>query len=185
MPFLRSMCAFCKKLGHSEADCRLKYSAEVSKREAEAGFRKAEAAQRKKLWEAKQAEYMEKKAAWQAKRVHQTARNGQRIGQGHLGAAGLVDLDAKSDCTEATVSTMASVVDAEEVRKIAAQDKDVRRCEKKLRDIANLRQRAADGETLDSLQMAKLAQQGEIEELLEEAWGLAQARAREQLRRQA
>merc|ERR1711976_581408 len=116
------------------------------------------------------AEYMQKKAAWESKR----------------GARAVLDADAKSDCTEATVSTMASEpIDREEVRAIAAQDKDVRRCEKKLRDVLKLKQRAAEGELLDALQVAKLAQEGEVKDLLDEAWGLAQARAREQLRRQA
>merc|ERR1711904_210159 len=129
-------------------------------------------------------EHMEKKAAWEAQRAEKrVVHNGPSHGQQ---AAKLVDFDAKSDSTEATVSTMASQpVNAEEVQKIAAQDKDVRRCEKKLREIAKLGKLVAEGAVLDSLQVAKMAQRAEVEDLLNDAWMLAQARAREQLRRQA
>merc|ERR1719158_1338784 len=80
VPFLRSACPFCKRLGHSEAECRLKRKAEASEREAASALRKAEAEKRKEAWEAKQAEYMEKKAAWQAQRAKKrAARNGQQL----------------------------------------------------------------------------------------------------------
>lgn len=94
----------------------------------------------------------------------------------------------KSEDTDETASTVASVsapVDPELVANLAAEDKEVRRLQKKLRDITKLIERSVKGERLDALQDAKVAGKDELEQQLEDARVLARARARWQLRSQA
>merc|ERR550514_1212681 len=87
-----------------------------------------------------------------------------------------------SNTSEATVSTMASTATftSEEVRFLASKDKEVRKLEKVLREIVKLEQ----NQDLDVLQSAKVARKSEVEEELERVRGLAEARARNELRQQ-
>merc|ERR1711972_1008456 len=80
--------------------------------------------------------------------------------------------DARSDSAATCVSTAASS------SQVPAEERDIRRLEKKLREIGKLEERLAAGEDLDGLQRAKIEQRSEVEIDLESARGLAQARVR-------
>merc|ERR1739848_74432 len=90
--------------------------------------------------------------------------------------------DTKSDVSEATESTIASTAtfSNEEVRCLASKDKEVRKLEKVLREIAKLE----ECQNLDVLQKAKVARKVVVEEELQRVRGLAEARARNELRQQ-
>merc|ERR1712195_66820 len=90
--------------------------------------------------------------------------------------------DTKSDTSEATVSTVASTMafGSEEARCLASKDKEVRKLEKVLHEIAKLEER----QHLDALQKAKVARKPEFQAELERVRGLAEACARNELRRQ-
>merc|ERR1712188_198888 len=92
--------------------------------------------------------------------------------------------DAKSDISLAsTAVTAASTLTCEqelEVCAIVAKDKEVRRLEKLLRDIAKLE----ESTDLDALQQKKVNRKSEIEVALETTRGLLAARARNQVRQQ-
>merc|ERR1712224_536234 len=97
-------------------------------------------------------------------------------------ATGAQEWDAKSNISEATTSTAATVsFSNEEVRCLAAKDKEVRKLEKVLREIAKLE----ECQHLDFLQKAKVARKQEVEMELETARGLAEARIRNELRQRA
>merc|ERR1712118_335613 len=97
-------------------------------------------------------------------------------------ATGAQEWDAKSNISEATTSTAATVsFSNEEVRCLAAKDKEVRKLEKVLREIAKLE----DCQHVDALQKAKVARKPQAQLELATAWGLAEARARNELRQQA
>merc|ERR1712070_717815 len=97
------------------------------------------------------------------------------------------DWDTKSDTSEATVSTAASTACfcSDEVRSLAvaqaAKDKEVLKFVKVLREIAKLEGR----QDLDMLRKAKVARKAELEEELNRVRGLAEARARNDLRQQS
>merc|ERR1711862_1056121 len=130
--------------------------------------REAEAARKKSEYERKKAEYEEQKAA---RAVGSRRRSVKQI-----------DWDAKSDTSQATVSTAVPtmVFNVEEVRHLAAKDKQVLKLSKVLREIAKLQER----QDLDALQKAKVARKSQVEEELETARGLAEARVRNELKQQ-
>merc|ERR1719229_1522293 len=78
--------------------------------------------------------------------------------------------DARSD-SAASLSTAASA-------QVATEEREIRRLEKRLREISKLEERLAAGGNLDALQRAKIEQRHEVEIDLDSARGLAQARAR-------
>merc|ERR1719436_1185834 len=61
-----------------------------------------------------------------------------------------------------------------------AEEKEIQRLEKKLRDIAKLEDRLATGGRLDALQIRKIQQRQEVQVYLDAAKGLAAARLRGQ-----
>merc|ERR1711953_1217769 len=107
---------------------------------------------------------------WEAKRLDRTSARDK-------------DVDAGSTCSSEMVSTAASlapVVDAQEVERVAMLDRQVRKLAKVLREIEALEVRG----NLNALQEAKIARKVEVEIDLEMAKSAARAVAREQLRRQ-
>merc|ERR1711869_101378 len=97
-------------------------------------------------------------------------------------AAAARDWETKSDISEATTSTAATATFSnEEVRCLAAKDKEVRKLEKLLREISKLE----ECQHLDPLQKAKVARKPQVEIELETARGLAEARVRNELRQPA
>lgn len=185
----QTQCSRCHKFGHSNKACPLPFMrthtiAELRQQQH------AEALQRR-------SEYEERQAARDARRatrdlVETETRRQRKMGSERKSPpagrssnakawnAGDQDWDAKSSCS--TVSTAAptvlSDVDVQEVKRLAAMDKEVRKLEKVLRDIERLQTRTG----LDVLQKAKLARKPEVELELESAKGIAEARARNQLR---
>merc|ERR1712187_252177 len=121
-------------------------------------------------WEAKQAE-------WKAKQAEKNSRQTAKAAK-----AAKQDSDVASNATEAstTASLTAAIVDDEEVERMAAMDKEVRKLMKVLREIEKLEGRS----DLDVLQKAKVARREEIELQLGTAEWHAKAVARDQLRRQ-
>merc|ERR1711988_1590073 len=83
-----------------------------------------------------------------------------------------------SNASWETASTMATTFSNEDVRCLASKDKEVRKLEKLLREILKLE----DCPDLDVLQKAKVARKPQVELELETARGLAEARARNELR---
>jgi len=79
-----------------------------------------------------------------------------------------VDTDADSESPAATLSSVAATCETE--------DREARKLQKKLRDIAKLQEREARGERLDSLQLKKIGQKVTIEVAFE--WTLARAAAK-------
>merc|ERR1712166_158439 len=129
---------------------------------------------------------MGEKAKWEAKQANVSARRAVKQAEFAMyrAAKGLAapSWDTKSDTSEATVSTVAStmVFGSEEARCLASQDKEVRKLEKVLHEIAKLEER----QHLDALQKAKVARKPEVQAELERVRGLAEACARNALRRQ-
>merc|ERR1719389_1239302 len=127
--------------------------------------------------EAKKAEFDKKKAKWEER---QALRLSRKLAKNEASAAR--DWDTKSDISEATTSTAATVTFSnEEVRCLAAKDKEVRKLEKVLREISKLE----ECQHLDPLQKAKVARKPQVEVEFATARGLAEARARNELRQQA
>merc|ERR1719413_5350 len=91
-----------------------------------------------------------------------------------------VDEDSRSEYSVATSSTVASTASA---GARAVEEREMKRLEKKLREISKLVERAAAGEQLDMLQHEKVKHKGEIEVELDTLRGLAEARARDMARR--
>merc|ERR1712060_989652 len=82
----------------------------------------------------------------------------------------------------ATSSTAASTASAGVP---VAEERGMKRLEKKLREISKLVERAAAGEQLDVLQHEKVKHKKEIEVELDTLRGLAESRARDMARRAA
>merc|ERR1711904_93535 len=126
----------------------------------------------------KQNEGLAKKAETEAKQAKSSIHRPRR-------PVKQTDWDAKSDTSEATISTVASEsFCSEEVRSQAAaqaaKNKEVLKLEKKLHEIAKLE----SSPNLDFLQKKKVEQKAELETQLETVWGLAMARARNELKQQ-
>merc|ERR1712241_316924 len=121
----------------------------------------------------KQEEYKEKKAAHEARVA---------VGQQRRAARAAHDKwECESSCTESTAVTSgaAEEVDAAEVERLASMDKTVRKLTKTLREIGKL-----EGlKDLDTLQVAKILRKREVEIELDNAFSLAKARVRNELRR--
>jgi hypothetical protein len=188
-------CSRCGRVGHFAKDCKLPFARDFTraemrvKSEAEKSQRMAEREARQADYEKKQAEYEKKQAAWaerqaewaerQAKRVElskkKAEKRGTRVSQ---------EWDTKSDISLAStaVSASSSLTHEQEleVHALVAKDKEVRRLDKLLREIARLEQ-CMD---LDVLQKAKVNRKSELEMERESACGLAAARARNQVRQQ-
>merc|ERR1712183_613311 len=110
--------------------------------------KRAEAANRKAEWEARQA----KRAEWEARKVERDAKHAAREAkcaewEGRRAKAqpnsfeiGKKDWDMESNATEAsTAATFAAIsTDDAEVERMAMMDKTVRKFSKLLRDIARL-----------------------------------------------
>merc|ERR1711934_1304477 len=134
----------------------------------------------KAKWEAEQAEREAEKAEFDKKKAKWEERLARKLAKNEALAAR--DWDTKSDISEATTSTAATVTFSnEEVRCLAAKDKEVRKLEKVLREISKLE----ECQHLDPLQTAKVARKPQVEIELETARGLAEARVRNELRQQA
>merc|ERR1719484_414691 len=124
----------------------------------------AEKEKRKAEWEARQAEREKKKAVLRA-------------------AAGF-KATTPSTCSSETLSTFApSTVSAdyEAAKRMAGEDREVRKLEKLLRDI----QKLEDVDKVDKLQQLKLARKVQVLIDLDTARGLAESRARDVLRKRA
>merc|ERR1712032_175014 len=91
------------------------------------------------------------------------------------------DWESSSQSTASTAPTRATLTSEEEdqLQRMVAADNNVRRYEKKLREIAQLEVRSS----LDTLQKAKIEKKHEYELELNAARGLALARARQELQR--
>merc|ERR1712048_860273 len=87
--------------------------------------------------------------------------------------------ETASQSSQASTAAPATPRDMEEVERLAAADKEVRKLEKALCEISKLEGRR----DLDNMQRAKLACKSDVEADLDSAWGLARARARNELRR--
>merc|ERR1719343_573682 len=101
--------------------------------------------------EARRAEREANKAAWEARQAARVARVGGK------------DIDASSDSamSESTAATAAEQAAAPVLS--VPEEKETRKFERKLREVAQLEERMARGESLDALQLAKVARQAELE----------------------
>jgi hypothetical protein len=180
-------CSRCGRVGHYAKDCKLPFTRDLTraemrmKHEAEKTLKMAER-------EAQQAEYEKKKAAWterQAKKDELSKKKGVADKSAPRKAMVSRDWDAKSDISLASTAVSAACTltcDQElEVQALVAKDKEVRRLEKLLREIAKLEE-VTD---LDILQQKKVNRKPELELALETARGLAAACARNQVRQSA
>jgi len=191
-------------MGHREAACPLWRKAAAVERQAEAAKHKADrearqtkAAESRDAFLAREAARAERQAAAKAqedKRAKQLSafleREAERkavaaaaaeagpdsvtIKFGEMAVADKdVDTDADSESTAATLSSVAATCETE--------DREARKLQKKLRDIAKLQEREARGERLDSLQLKKIGQKVTIEVAFE--WTLARAAAKARIAR--
>jgi len=204
MAFLREQCKYCQRMGHSEEACALRRRAVREERQA----RKAqpEVPRERRAVEGpcylcgqcghvegncplrrprrlclECGEFGHVRGACPMRQAARSAADADLRAASVLAAAAaalpkaskkqplLEDADSHSE-----VSTTASS---------ASEDREVRRLEKKLREIARLEERFAMGERLDKLQLEKLQQKEEVEISLDSARGLAEARARDAARR--
>jgi len=188
-------------MGHQEAACPLWRRAAAERREAEAAKHKADrearqtkAAESRDAFLAREAARAQRQAAAKAeenKRAKQLSafleREAERraiaaaaaeaesdsvtIKFGEMAVADKdVDTDAESESTAATLSSVAATCESE--------DREARKLQKKLRDIAKLQEREARGERLDSLQLKKIGQKFTIEFAFERTLARAAAKAR-------
>merc|ERR1712070_1216576 len=143
-------------------------------------MRIADKEKRKAEWEARQAERAKKTAEWeatQAKRQEaREARTQAARGIKKVGDTGSVT----SGETESTAAPVV-VIDHDEARRMGAQDKQVRKLEKLLREIEKLESLSE----LDNLQKVKIARKPAVALELDTARGLAESRARDVLRQLA
>jgi hypothetical protein len=180
-------CSRCRCVGHYAKDCKLPFTRDLTraekrmKQDAEKALKMAERA-------AQQAEYEKKNAASaerQAKRAELSNNKSEADMPAKSEARVAQEWDAKSDISLAsTAVSAASTLTYEqelEVRALVAKDKEVRRLEKLLREIAKLEQSI----DLDALQQKKANRKSELELALETARGLAAACARNQVRQQS
>jgi len=167
-------CSRCGGAGHFAKDCKLSFTRDLTRAEMREKRIKdeAEKARKKAEWEAQQAKYEKKKAAW-AERQAAWAERKAKAGK---------DWDARSDVSLASTAATSTLTDEQELEVCAlvAKDKEVRRLEKLLRDIAKLE----ESTDLDALQLKKVNRKSEIEVALETTRGLLAARARNQVRQQ-
>merc|ERR1712060_414263 len=93
-----------------------------------------------------------------------------------------IDWECSSQSTACTARTRLTLTpdDEEAIRCKVEADKDVRRLQKKLRDIIKLE----SFDKLDELQQAKLDKKSEVQVELDTARGLARARAKHELQLQ-
>jgi len=181
-------CSRCSRKGHYAKDCKvLKFTRDFTRAEMRMK-NEAEKAEREAQKEAKQAEYEEKKAAW-AERAERQAKKADERSQKQAAwaerqAKKAEEWDTKSDISRASTAVTATLTltDEQELEVCAfvAKDKEVRRLQKLLREIAKLEQSA----DLDALQQKKANRKPELEMALETACGLAAARARNHVRQQ-
>merc|ERR1711904_733755 len=146
----------------------------------------AEKAQKMAEREAKQADYEKKQARWaerQEKRA-ELAKKANAYIPSNRKARAPQEWDEKNDISLASTAVSATSnlthEQESEVHAFMAKDKEVRRLEKLLREIAKLEQSM----DLDVLQQKKVGRKSELELALETARGLAAARARNQVRQQ-
>merc|ERR1719499_2031195 len=193
---MRQLCSACGGMGHGrEERPKLRWEARM----AERAERRAEAAARAEARRVREAEgpmcYL---CGGLGHRRSECALRHRPVclecGQpGHLRRAcpavprlpekqGGADEDSRSECSVATSSTAASTASAGAP---AAEEKEMKRLEKKLREISKLVERAAAGEQLDMLQQEKVKRRGEIEVELDTLRGLAGARARDAAKKAA
>ena len=178
------VCTRCRKEGHAAKDCKLPFlrSRTLADERAEVrAIRLQERAQARAEWEAREAKREKKRAEWEArqaenepKRAAWEARRAQRKAQ-HP------DWETCSQTTDASTAATATALspeDEEELERRVAVDKEVRRHEKTLREIAKLEGRG----DLDALQRAKLERREDVEEELSTAKGRARAVAKNELR---
>jgi hypothetical protein len=157
-----------------------------AKNEAEKAQRMAQKEARQAEYEKKQAEFERKHAARAERQAEWAERQAQREAgkPGKRGARVAQEWDTRSDISLASTAVSAtSALTKEhemEVQALVARDKEVRRLDKLLREIAKLEQ-CTD---LDVLQRKKVGRKLELEIERESASGLAAARARNQVQHQ-
>merc|ERR1739848_897014 len=162
-------------------DCSLPFirtctvAEERLKRQKEAAQKKAEYEEKKAKWEAQQAEAAKAREARQAE--HSVRRPSKKLSKAANPAQ---EWDTISNSSWETASTMATTFSNEDVRCLASKDKEVRKLEKLLREILKLE----ECQDLDVLQKKKVARKPQVELELATAQGLAEARARNELRQQ-
>lgn len=200
-PFMRQLCGACGRMGHSETDCPARRHGQ---REAAKAERRSAAATRAEARAACAAEGPLCYLCGQLGHVQSACPLRHRpvcleCGQpGHVRRscptlpprgtdeqprsrpARVVDDDAKSELSVATFSTAASTASAAGP---APEEKEIKRLEKKLRDISKLEACAAAGERLEVLQLEKVKQRADMEIELGTLRGLAEARARNAARK--
>jgi hypothetical protein len=185
-------CSRCGRVDHYAKDCKLPFTRSFTRAEMRAK-NETEKAQRMAQKEARQAEYEKKQAEFERKhaaRAERQAEWAERQAQreagkpGKRGARVAQEWDTRSDISLASTAVSAtSALTKEhemEVQALVARDKEVRRLDKLLREIAKLEQ-CTD---LDVLQRKKVSRKSELEIERESASGLAAARARNQVQHQ-
>jgi len=181
-----SRCSRCCRAGHFAKDCKLPFIRDFTRAEMRI---KQEVTKAQKIAgiEAQRVENEQRQAAWakrQEKRAELSKKKANADKPAKRDARVPQEWDAESDISLASTATSAtSTLTPEqglEVRVLVAKDKEVRRLEKLLREIAKLEQSA----DLDVLQQKKVDRKSELELTLESTRGLAAARARNQVRQQ-
>merc|ERR1712224_136403 len=114
--------------------------------------------------------------------VRSGASQRNRRGEKAQTKPGQKEFDACSEVSEASVSTMATLSAVAPVLS-GPEEREVRKLEKKLRDIAKLEKRHAAGEELDINQVEKVKQRCDVEAELATIKAMCAARAREESRR--
>jgi len=166
-------CSRCNKFGHSNKNCSVPFYRVHTEAELRQQ-RIAEKEKRKAEWEARQAEREQKQAAWEARQAEREKKK----------AVPRIKATTPSICSSETLSTFAPStvsVDYETAKRMAGEDREVKKLEKLLRDI----QKLEDMDKLDKLQQLKLARKVQVLIDLDTARGLAESRARDVLRKRA
>ena len=176
LPFLRS-----RTLADERAEVRAIRLQERAQARAEWEAREAKREKKRAEWEARQAENEPKRAEWAARQAKKEQKRAEREAGQAQPKAQYPDWETSSQSTDASTAATATALspeDEEELERRVAVDKEVRRHEKTLREIAKLEGRG----DLDALQRAKLERRTEVEAELWLAKGLARFRAKSELR---
>eukprot|EP00929_Paragymnodinium_shiwhaense_P022158 TRINITY_DN14236_c0_g1_i1.p1 TRINITY_DN14236_c0_g1~~TRINITY_DN14236_c0_g1_i1.p1 ORF type:complete len:228 (+),score=51.51 TRINITY_DN14236_c0_g1_i1:58-684(+) len=190
-----SPCLRCGKLGHTHKECprpmmrthtiaelrqvrfaeKQKAAERAAKREEERAAWEEKRAKESAAWELRQAKRAQREAARSESRSESVAASAPPQAMGKA-AARWSDMSDVSDETESTYAP--SVWEQDDIKRVASNDKEVRKLEKKLRDMEKLEKL----EKLDHLQKQKLAGKAQLVIDLDTARGLAEARARDSFR---
>ncbi|KAL9139013.1 Chaperone protein ClpC2 [Amphidinium carterae] len=170
--FFRSECSFCHRMGHTVSTCPKKRAVEYEQRQA----RREEGPL---AYEERQQKREEREARLAVARAAEEAREKERSARSEKWAerAAAQERDQSSACLGGDAASVYSGSTAD-TNPAAHEERTIKKLEKKLREIAKLKECAAHGGTLDKLQSEKVGTEADILMQIEDTRALAEVRMR-------